>query len=75
MLVASIQETKWFGKDVWEAQGYTFLHSGCPLPGGEGPAVRNEGRGVGIALDVGSTAAWREARDVLDAVSSRIVTA
>ena len=27
--VAGIQETKWFGKDVWPATGgYTFLHSG-----------------------------------------------
>ena len=25
--VAAIQETKWYGSDVWEAQGYTFLHS------------------------------------------------
>ena len=26
--VAGIQETKWFGMDVWPADGYTFLHSG-----------------------------------------------
>ena len=73
MSVAGIQETKWFGKDVWDAQGYTFIHSGRPLPGGEGPAVRNEG--VGIALDEMATAAWKAAGEVWDAVSSRIVTA
>ena len=30
--VAGIQESKWFGSDVWPADGYTFLHSGRPLP-------------------------------------------
>lgn len=41
--VAAIQETKWFGKDVWQADGHTFLHSGRPLPSDGEPAVRNEG--------------------------------
>ena len=44
--MAAIQETKWYGRDVWEAQGYTFLHFGCVLLVGEGPAVRNEGVGI-----------------------------
>ena len=30
--VVTIQETKWFGKDVWQADGHTFLHSSRPLP-------------------------------------------
>ena len=47
--VAGIQETKWFGKDVWPVGRYTFLHSGSPLPGDQERASRNEG--VGIALD------------------------
>ena len=34
---------------MWDAKGYTFIHSGHPLLGGEEPAERNEG--VGIALD------------------------
>ena len=71
--VAAVQETKWFGKDVWEAQGYTFLHSGRPLPSEEGIVVRNEG--VGIALDERATAAWKEAGEVWNAVGSLIVTA
>ena len=29
--VAGIQETKWFGRDVWTAGGYTFLHSGVTV--------------------------------------------
>ena len=38
--VAAVQETKWFGAGVWEAQGYTLLYSGRPLPHGEEPAVK-----------------------------------
>ena len=31
--VAGVQETRWFGEDVWPAiGGFTFLHSGRPLP-------------------------------------------
>ena len=71
--VAAVQETKWFGADVWENQGYTLLHSGRPLPHGEQPAARKEG--VGIALDERATSAWREAGEKWKAVSSRIVTA
>ena len=26
--VGAIQETKWFGSDIWHAEGYTFLHLG-----------------------------------------------
>ena len=32
MLVVGIQETKWFGQDVWNAVGCTFLPSGRTLP-------------------------------------------
>ena len=71
--VAAIQETKWFGSDVWEAQGYLFLHSGRPLPKEGEVAARNEG--VGIALDERATKAWKEAGEVWRAVSSRIVVA
>ena len=49
MAVAGIQESKWFGSDVWPADGYTFLHSGRPLPSDQEKGTRNEG--VGIALD------------------------
>ena len=70
MSIAAIQETKWYGNDVWQANGYTFLHSGRPLPCAEETAVRNEG--VGIMLDESASAAWREA---WEAISSRVVTA
>ena len=38
--ITGIQETKWFGNDVWPADGYTFLHSGCPLPSDQERAAR-----------------------------------
>ena len=69
--VAGIQETKWFGKDVWPVGRYTFLHSGRPLPGDQERASRNEG--VGIALDEKATVAWKNAGEVWEAVSSRII--
>ena len=55
------------------ASGYTFLHSGRPLPAEGDAAVRKEG--VGILLDERATAAWRQAGEVWQAVSSRIVVA
>ena len=55
--VADIQETKWFGKNTWTADGYTLLHSGRTLPGEGDPQVRNEG--VGILLDRHATVAWK----------------
>ncbi len=73
MSVAGIQETKWFGKDVWPADGYTSLHPGRLLPSDGEKATRSEG--VGVALDERATAAWREAGEVWEAVSSHIVSA
>ena len=71
--VAGIQETKWSGQDVRNADGYTLLHSGRTLPGDGEPLTRNEG--VGIVLDESATAAWKNADESWEAVSSRIVTA
>ena len=59
MAVAGIQETKWFGKDTWKADGYTLLHSGCTLPDEGDPQVRSEG--MGILLDRHATVAWKSA--------------
>ena len=54
--VAGIQETKWFGQDVWNADGFTLLQSGRTLPGDGELLLRKEG--VGIVLDQCATAAW-----------------
>ena len=52
---------------------YTFLNSGRPLPEDQEKASRNEG--VGIALDEKATVAWKNAGEVWEAVSSRIISA
>ena len=41
--IAGIQETIWFGKDMWTVDGYTLLHSGRTTPDETDPQVRNEG--------------------------------
>ena len=76
--IAGIQETKWFGKDMWTVYGYTLLHSGRALPDETDPQVRNEG--VGILLfffffDRHATMAWKNAGETWEAVSSCVVTA
>ena len=54
--VGGIQETKWFGADVWPAaNGYILLHSGRPAPLPDDAVARREG--IGLALDVRATAA------------------
>ena len=72
--VAGVQESRWFESDVWPAaEGYTFLHSGRPLPDSGDPATRNEG--VRILLDERATVAWRQGGEVWEAISSRVIMA
>ena len=68
-----IQETKWFGQDVWNVNEYTLLHLGRTLPDDGEPLIRNEG--VDIVLDQRATAAWKNAGECWKVISSRIVTA
>ena len=70
--VTGIQDTKWFGKHAEPADRYTFLHSGCPLPGDQESDTKNEG--VGIALEKMATVAWNDSGEVWEAVSSRIIS-
>ena len=49
MGITCINKMKWFGKDVYEINGYTVLHSGRDLPG-SGNALQR-GEGVAIVLD------------------------
>ena len=73
VVIAGIQETQWFGKDMWTVDGYTLLHSGRTLPDETDPRVRNEG--VGILLGRHAIMAWKNAGETWEAVSSRVVTA
>ena len=56
-----------------QVKEYTILHSGQPLHTAGKRGMRNEG--VAIALNAKDTAAWKEAGEFREAVSSRIVTA
>jgi len=72
--VADVQETKWFGCDVWpSAEGYIMLHSGRSVPLDGTTAIRRED--VGIILIVKAKATWRAAGEVWRAVSSRLIMA
>ena len=49
--IAAIQETKWFGSDVWPVSGnFVFLHSGRPIPS-DGEQAISTNEGVGILLN------------------------
>jgi len=55
--VFTLGETKWFGKGVYEVDGYVLVHSGRPVPANGEPVQRN--KGVGILLNSTMAAAWR----------------
>ena len=38
--VAEFQESKWFENDVWQADGYTILQSGWPIPSDNDKATK-----------------------------------
>ena len=67
--IVGIQETKWFGSDIWPIGEWTCSHSGHDLPVDSDAAVRQNG--VGILLDSRATAAWRVTGEVWRAVSKR----
>ena len=73
MGITCISETKWFGKDVYEINGYIVLHSGHDLPG-SGDALQCD-EGVAIVLDAVLSVAWRDTGEVWTAVNSRLVSA
>ena len=73
MGVVRISETKWFGEDVYEVDGFTVLHSGRSVPQ-SGKAIQH-GKGVATVLDPFIANAWKDSGSMWSAVSSRIVSA
>ena len=71
--IAGIQETNWFGSDIWSSGGGTFLHSRQAVPLSDAHYLRN--KGVGIFLDEKASEAWKLGEEVWKTVSSRTVTA
>ena len=73
MSMVCISETKWFGDDVYEVDGFTVLHSGRSVPQ-SGDAVQR-GEGVAIVLDPLMATSWRDSGGKWSTISSRIVSA
>ena len=73
MSIVCISETKLFGDDVYEVDGFTVLHSGRSIPQ-SGDAVQR-GEGVAIVLDPLMATSWRDSGGKWSAISSRIVSA
>ena len=71
--VAGLQETKWFGCDVYDVAGCMVLTSGRPLPDTEDSFQRGEG--VALVLLDWAVEAWKNGGRQWKAWSSRIVTA
>ena len=43
MSIVGISETKWFGQDIYDVDGFLILHSGRPVPEAGEKVERNEG--------------------------------
>jgi len=72
MSMVGISETKWFGQAVYLVDGYTVVHSGRPVPGAGD--VAQHGEVVDVVFDPVLSEAWRNGGEVLNPVSSCIVT-
>ncbi len=70
---AGLQETHWFGCEMYDVDGFTVLSSGRPFP--DDGASRLRGEGVAIVLNDVATSAWKAGGCVWKAVDSRLVSA
>ena len=71
--VGALQETKWFGDNVYEVQGSVVVTAGRPTPADGEPIQRGEG--VALVLMGSALAAWRRGGKQWKAWSSRCVSA
>ena len=58
--IAALQETKWFGEDVYRVGESVVLAAGRPVPGAG--VVRQRGEGVAIVLSGLAVGAWKTCR-------------
>ena len=70
--ITGISETKWFGQDVYEVDGFVLVHSGRPIPADGESVQRNAG--VGMLLNPAMAAACKDSGECWKAVGSRIVS-
>ena len=73
IVVGALQETKWFGTEVYIVGGSVVLTAGRDVPGGN--EVRQRGEGVAIVLSGDAARAWKDGGSRWKAWSSRLVTA
>ena len=72
LMVAALQQTKWYESTVYHVGGSVLLTAGCPTPAlGE---RFEQGEGVAIVLSGPAIAAWRVAGERWKAWSSRLVS-
>ena len=75
MVVAALQETKWFGNAVYKV-GQSVVHvltAGREVPGAE--VVKQRGEGAAIVLSGPAVSPWMASGSKWKAWSSRLVTA
>ena len=63
IVVGALQETKWFGTEVYRVGGSVVLTAGRDVPGGN--EVRQRGEGVAIVLSGDAVRAWNSFFDTL----------
>ena len=73
VVVAGLQETKWFGSKIYKVGKSVILSSGRNVPKEEGSTQRGEG--VAIAMSGPAVSAWKAGGSQWKAWSSRLVTA
>ena len=66
--ISAVQETRWFGSDVWTTGGYSMLHFGRTMP-------EKERVGIGIIMSYKMMEVWRRAGESWRPFSLRIVVA
>ena len=73
VVVGALQETKWFGSNVYRVGESVVLTAGREIPTGRG--VRQRGEGVAIVLSGPAVHAWKSGGSKWRAWSSRLVIA
>eukprot|EP00117_Sycon_ciliatum_P000293 scpid101516/ scgid6415/ len=71
--VAGLQETRWFGEEVYSVGDSAVLSSGRRLPSGDGSFLRGEG--IAVVLRGRALRAWRDGGSQWAPVSPRLAVA
>ena len=71
VVVAALQETKWFGSDMYTVGDSVVLTSGRVVPEQEGS--RQKGEGIAVVLSGSAVSAWKAGGSQWKAWSSRLM--